>query len=1491
MRALAPEGFFILNSQTVDSEKRRVSFSKIPAIQDIPNLLNVQTESYKRFLQKDVEPEKRGERENHGLQAVFKAIFPIDNYGEKTSLDFEHYSLGQRVLDEDGRPVKDKNGHEVYDLQPKFDETECRLKGYDYTVSLYVTLRLIVFEEDGSGDIKEVTEQDVYFGEIPRMTDNGSFIIGGAERVIVNQIHRSPGVLFDGPKPGEQARSSTKESFVARVIPKDGRWLDFDFDSKNFLNVRIDRRKKFVVTLFLKALGYTERNILNLFYDVETVKFEKGGGISKKINPETIIYQKSSADIKKGGELIHKKGRKFTKRVIEILKKNKINAIPLESDSELIDKVYAGSESIVDKSTGEVVTRFGEKITEDTLRAMREAQIETVSFYYTDDISVSSSIAETLIEEKRVYGDEVNTTFALGIRRNKADKAKFSKMLASLSKSNYTLKLKEKEEDEAWVEELSPDHLEVIRKRFADIGADTDVFCDGAIAEIYRKFRPTDPPSREAARTFFTDMFFNPSKYRLSQVGRKKLNYKLKHNVDEDILVLKREDIIQTLKYLLELKGGRRSADDIDHLGNRRVKTVGELIEETFYSGLERFARSVKERIGYQSIENKMPREIVVPKVVDTIVKDFFKTGQLSQFMDQTNPLSEITHKRRLSALGPKGLTRERAGFAVRDVHSSHYGRICPVETPEGPNIGLISSISTYAEIDNYGFIRAPYRIVESGKVTDKIVKMSALEEEEKDIVIAQANAPLDGNGKFMLDFVSSRSEGEIKMVEKEKVTHMDVSPSQLVSISASLIPFLEHDDANRALMGSNMQRQAAPLIRANSPLVGTGLESSVARDSGVAVIAKADGEVIHSDAEVIVVRNNKDKKSDSAGMGVEIYKMIKFHKSNQGTCWNQTPIVSKGQKIKKGQVIADGPSTKNGELALGQNIMVAFMPWGGYNFEDAILISERIVKDNVFTSVHIEEFECQARETKLGREEITRDIPNVGEDALKNLDDSGIVRVGATVNMGDILVGKISPKGEMQLSQEEKLLRAIFGDKARDVKDTSLKSHSSIAGTVIDVKVLTSRSVEEKSARAKEIEIKEIDKISQATQYEKSILEQSALDYIASVLKGKKASANITVKGSKVISKGEAFTQESVRLLSLEGAKSIKVEPKTLLAQVKETVALCEEQIETLQAKYEDKKKKLEQKDDLPPGVLKTVKVYVAVKMNLQVGDKMAGRHGNKGVISKILPQEDMPYMEDGTPVDMVLNPLGVPSRMNVGQVLETHLGWASKVIGKQINEHIEKNYSADAIKSKLKEVYTKGCVDTSFIDKMSAGQVRDFIVSLKNGVPVSSPVFDGAKEEEIKKFMELAELSDDGKTILFDGLTGEPFDQKVTVGIMYMLKLHHLVEEKIHARSIGPYSLVTQQPLGGKAHFGGQRLGEMEVWALEAYGAAHTLQEFLTVKSDDVAGRTKMFASIVEGKMSLDPGLPESFNVLRKELQSLGLQIELTPDSGEENETRAEK
>jgi DNA-directed RNA polymerase subunit beta len=967
-------------------------------------------------------------------------------------------------------------------------------------------------------------------------------------------------------------------------------------------------------------------------------------------------------------------------------------------------------------------------------------------------------------------------------------------------------------------------------------------------------------------------MFFNPDTYRLSQVGRLKINYKLNHGISDDVSTLTKEDILGTVGYLLDLRGGRGATDDIDHLGNRRVRTVGELIEDRFYHGLERLARSVKEKMGYQAVENLMPSELLIPKTVIAVVKEFFATGQLSQFMDQTNPLSEITHKRRLSALGPGGLTRERAGFEVRDVHSSHYGRICPIETPEGPNIGLISSLSTYGKINEFGFIQTPYRVVKKARVTDEIVYMNALAEEK--YIIAQANAPLDKKGNFTSEFISVRQGGEFLMIDRKRVDLMDVSPAQLVSVSASLIPFLEHDDANRALMGSNMQRQAVPLIRTSAPIVGTGLESRVAKDSGVTVIAKRDGVVEYVDSARIVVSAYTDSVKDEAG--VDMYSLLKFPKSNQSTCWNQKPIVKKGQAVRAGQVIADGPSTDHGELALGQNVLVAFMPWGGYNFEDAILMSEKLVKEDRFTSIHIEEVECVARETKLGREEITRDIPNVSEDALRNLDESGIIRIGAEVKPGDIIVGKISPKGETQLSPEERLLRAIFGDKAGDVKDTSLKASPGVYGTVIDVKMLISRVVD-KDDRAKSIEDFEVTRLEQDRDDELKVLKDDAIERIKPLILNKTSSTKLTVSRKTVFKKGDKILEDVLKGIPFEKLADIGVEKgNNIEAEIKRIIERTLEQIDLTNVLYDQRISKLTKPDELPPGVLKVVKVNIAVKRKLQVGDKMAGRHGNKGVISKILAEEDLPYLPNGSPVEMVLNPLGVPSRMNVGQVLETHLGWAGKELGQQINEFMEREFSPKALKAKLKDIYDSS-ETKKLIDNLDDEEVIEVAKRLGNGIPLKSPVFDGASEKQIKELLRETGLPEEGKTILFDGQTGEPFDQKVTVGVMYMLKLHHLVEEKIHARAIGPYSLVTQQPLGGKAHFGGQRLGEMEVWALEAYGASYTLQEFLTVKSDDVIGRTRIFDSIVKGDMTFEPGLPESFKVLQKELQALSLNVEL--------------
>ena len=1357
----------------------RKDFSKIPTVLEIPHLLEVQIESYKEFLQENVKHEDRLPK---GLHGALSTVFPIDDYNGKASLEYIKYRIDV----------------------PKYEEEECRLKGYTYVSPLYVTFRLIVWDipedPDQEKSVRDIKEQEVFFGEVPMMTLNGSFIVNGTERVIVNQLHRSPGVFFDSVKSKD---SLGRGSFSARIVPQDGRWLDFEFDSKDMLHVRIDRKKKFHVTVLLKAMGYSPKEIMDYFYPVETVKISADEYL-KGINPETITYQKTTIDIvdPKSGDVLIRKGRRFVKGLLNRLEKAKIKKIPV-AESEILDKISA--EDIVDPKTGEILINFNETITEDSLKIIKENKIKAIKLYYIDNIAVIPSLRNTLLADKT----ETN---------------------------------------------------------------------ENAITEIYKKFRPTDPPTLNIAETFFENMFFNPDTYRLSKVGRIKINYKLGQTLPDDHLTLTKEDILLSIKYLLDLRGGRGLTDDIDHLGNRRVRTVGELIEDRFYHGFERLARSVKEKMGYQTIENMMPSEILIPKTVTSVVKEFFTTGQLSQFMDQTNPLSEITHKRRLSALGPGGLTRERAGFEVRDVHSSHYGRICPIETPEGPNIGLISSLSTYAKINNFGFIQTPYRVVKDSKVTKEIVYLNALEEEQ--YIIAQANAPVDQDGLFKAKLISTRHRGEFLMVEPEKVNLMDVSPTQLVSVSASLIPFLEHDDANRALMGSNMQRQAVPLIRTDAPLVGTGIESRVAKDSGVTVVAKNEGVIEYVDANKIVVKSNNINDSDG---GVDIYNLLKFQKSNQSTCWNQTPIVSKGQSIIKGQVIADGPSTDEGELALGQNITVAFMPWGGYNFEDAILISERLVKEDSFTSIHIEEAECIARETKLGREEITRDIPNVGEESLRNLDESGIIRVGAVVKQGDILVGKISPKGETQLSPEERLLRAIFGDKAGDVKDTSLRASPGLYGTVIDVKVLVSRAIE-KDDRSKKIEDLEVTKLRQDKDDEIVIIKQDGFDRIKLLLLDKISDAKLTLNRKTILKKGDKITSEILETIPLEKLPDVSVEKNQDIGkEITNIVEKTLEQIDHTKIVYDQRISKLIKPDELPPGVLKVVKVYLAVKRKLSVGDKMAGRHGNKGVVSRVLSAEDMPYLPDGRPVDMVLNPLGVPSRMNVGQILETHLGWAVKEIGRQLNEYIETEYDINVLKDKLRNYYEGSDEFLKLLEKFSDDELIDVVKNMKDGIAIKVPVFDSAKETDFFKFYKEANLQNDGKTILFNGHTGEPFDQKVSVGIMYMLKLHHLVEEKIHARAIGPYSLVTQQPLGGKAHFGGQRLGEMEVWALEAYGAAYTLQEFLTVKSDDVIGRTRIFDSIVKGDMNFDPGLPESFKVLKNELQALALDIELMEENVE--------
>ncbi len=1376
-----------MRTENMEAQDLRKDFSKIPQVLETPHLLDVQIRSYESFLQADVPADERADM---GLHGAFKAVFPLEDYNGKASLEYLNYRLDK----------------------PKYDSTECRLKGYTYTVPLYVTFRLIIWdtpEDEAQGPqaerhIRDIKEQEIYFGEVQLMTSNGSFIVNGTDRVIVNQLHRSPGVFFDQVKGKDQA--SGKGAFVARIVPQNGRWLDFEYDMKEILHVRIDRKKKFHVTVLLKAMGYDDRQIMDFFYPVETFHIEPER-LSKEINAEIISYQKATEDLlhPETGEIIGRKGRRFSKNLLSSLAEADVTVIPV-ADEDILEK--ASAEIVSDPRTGEVLLDFNEEVTDEKLAELRRVGHRTLRVYYIDKTLFVASLRTTL-------------------RTDRVDS------------------------------------------------------CEEAVTEIYKKFRPTDPPTTQVAETFFENMFFNPDTYRLSRVGRIKINYKLRREeVPEDHLTLDREDIMLTVKYLFDLKGGRGVTDDIDHLGNRRVRTVGELMEDRFYHGLERLARFVKEKMGYQTIENLMPNEVLVPKTVTSVLKEFFTTGQLSQFMDQTNPLSEITHKRRLSALGPGGLTRERAGFEVRDVHSSHYGRICPIETPEGPNIGLISSLSTYAKIDEFGFIQTPYMKVEDGHVTKEIMYMNALVEE--DYVIAQANAPLEEDGSFRLPLVSVRGKGEeFRLVEKEKVQLMDVSPSQLVSVSASLIPFLEHDDANRALMGSNMQRQAVPLIRSVAPLVGTGFESKVAKDSGVTVVASRDGVVEHVDAARIVVKSTERSREG----GIDIYNLVKFHRSNQSSCWNQKPIVSQGQRVAEGQVIADGASTDRGELALGQNMVVAFMPWGGYNFEDAILISERVVKDDAFTSIHIEEFECTARETKLGREDITKDIPNVSEEALRNLDESGIVMIGAEVEPGDILVGKISPKAETQLSPEERLLRAIFGDKAGDVKDSSLKVSPGVHGTVIDVETLVSRSVD-KDERSLDIENIEISKLRLDQENEVTILRQDAVDRVKHLIVGKVSLSKMTVNRKTVLKSGDKITEEAVDAIPMEKLADIRVkggEGKDHSEIVKKVV----ERVETVNDAYGKRIDKLSKHDELPPGVLRVVKVRVAVKRKLQVGDKMAGRHGNKGVVSKILAREDMPYLGDGRPVDMVLNPLGVPSRMNVGQILETHLGWGARELGRQIDEYVEGEFGADALRRKLLDAYSGSSGMRKLLKSLNKKELAEIAKRLADGIPVKSPVFDGASEAEIREMQKLAGVAEDGKTVLFDGQTGEPFDQKVCVGIMYMMKLHHLVEEKIHARAIGPYSLVTQQPLGGKAHFGGQRLGEMEVWALEAYGAAYTLQEFVTIKSDDVAGRTRIFDSIVRGDMNFEPGLPESFKVLRKELQALGLDVDLLEEEAPQVES----
>ncbi len=1349
----------------------RKSFGKIERIAEIPNLIEMQRQSYERFLQKDTPPEKR---EDVGLQAVFKSVFPIRDFSGASSLEFVSYTFGE----------------------PKYDIDECLARGMTYEAPLKITVRLVVYDinkETGAQSIRDIKEQEIYFGTLPLMTEHGTFIVNGTERVIVCQLHRSPGIFFDHDK--GRTHSSGKLLYSARIIPLRGSWVDLEFDPKDIVNVRIDRRRKFPVTLLLKALGYTTEELLDFFYQKD-VYYLDGDRVERAVNPEVLAAKTTTVDIvdPNTGDVLVRKNRKISKTALKKMEAAKITRIPA-AETDLIGKFAA--KDIVDPDTGEIILPINETITEDVLAAIKAAGITEVPTLFIEQAEGASSIRDTLLLDKVNNAQE-------------------------------------------------------------------------AILDIYRKLRPSNPLTLEVATTFFNNLFFNPEHYDLSPVGRLKLNLRLGLDVPLDVRVLRREDILAAVAELVRLKVSEGEIDDIDHLGNRRVRAVGELLENQYRIGLVRMERAIKERMSLQEIEALMPHDLINSKPVSAVVKEFFGTSQLSQFMDQTNPLSEITHKRRLSALGPGGLTRERAGFEVRDVHPTHYGRICPIETPEGPNIGLIVSLSTYARVNEFGFIETPYRKVVDGRATKEVVYLSALD--EKDFAIAQANAPLDKNGNFLKDLVSARVEGEFVLAPPDQLEFMDVSPNQLVSVAASLIPFLEHDDANRALMGSNMQRQAVPLIKTSAPLIGTGIEQVVAKDSGVCAVAEADGVIEDVDASRIVVRYQ-----DGDGQArVKIHKLTKYRRSNQNTCFNQKPIVEKGERVTKGQVIADGPATEKGELALGQNVMIAFMSWGGYNFEDSILVSERLVKDDEFTSLHIEEFEIVARDTKLGKEEITRDIPNVGEDALANLDEAGIIRIGAEVKAGDILVGKVTPKGETQLSPEEKLLRAIFGEKAGDVKDTSLRVPPGVDGIVIDAKVF-SRKGAEKDSRAKAIEEDEVARLYKDQRDEINVIRRNAVSQLAPLLVGKKAlSGLIGEDGTTLLKKKAVITEADLDNVPVRRWREVIIDDESAKEQADALVEDYVRQVEEIRRSFEDKIEKVRAGDELPPGVIKMVKVYIAVKRKLSVGDKVAGRHGNKGVVSRILPVEDMPYFADGTPVDVVLNPLGVPSRMNVGQVLETHLGWAAHGLGKKIGELVDKAASSSQLRAFFKKILSKDEAKR-WINDLSDEDLIKVAHDCRNGVHLATPVFDGASEDEIRSFLELAGLPQGGQAVLYDGRTGEPFDHPVTVGAMYVLKLHHLVDEKIHARSIGPYSLVTQQPLGGKAQFGGQRLGEMEVWAMEAYGAAYSLQEFLTVKSDDVVGRTRMYEKIVKGENFLDAGLPESFNVLVKELQALGLDVQL--------------
>jgi DNA-directed RNA polymerase subunit beta len=1466
--------------------RKRLDFSKIPATIQIPNLIEVQKRSYDRFLQMDWLP---SERDDAGLQAVFQSVFPITDFRNVSQLEFVDYAIGNweckcghlkglhhlrttcrncgaTVVTDPFHPGEvlctkcgtynantpdfcNKCGDPV-GLQLKYDVAECEERGMTYSAPLKVTMRLTIFDKDpetGNKTIRDIKEQEVFFGDIPLMTQNGTFIINGTERVIVSQLHRSPGVFFE--------TANNRTYFLGKIIPYRGSWVEFEYDQKNILYVRIDRKRKFLGTIFLRALGLrSDEDILRTFYTVDRLALK-----DKKIywtlepgvgRPTNLLGMKlSHRVVGKGGEEVAHAGRKVSPSILKEIHKAKVSEI--EIDIGDLEGAFTAAD-IVDTSTGEVMLEANSEITADKISKFIDAGIAEIDVFFPERDDVGTIISATLRR------DSVKTP-------------------------------------------------------------------QEALIEIYRKLRPGDPPTLDTATALFHGMFFDARKYDFSAVGRMKFNIKLFDNADatdRKLRTLEPDDFYATIRYLLKLRKNIGSVDDIDHLGNRRVRAVGELMENQFRIGLVRMERAIKEKMSvYQEMSTAMPHDLVNAKPVMAAIREFFGSSQLSQFMDQTNPLSEITHKRRLSALGPGGLSRERAGFEVRDVHPTHYGRICPIETPEGPNIGLISSLSCYARINDYGFIESPYRRVKAGraldfitvinagesdfKVGDHIEKPEALKVnndlnarhkrlidyepfsfylsawEEDKWVIAQANAEIDENGKIVTELVNARKAGNFVLVSRDDVDYIDVSPKQLVSVAASLVPFLEHDDANRALMGANMQRQSVPLLRAQAPIVGTGMEGVTARDSGAVVLARRNGIIDSVDSQRIIVRVEGEHHPTqlSREVGSDIYQLTKFKRSNQNTCINQKPIVKKGQRVLKGQVIADGPCTDRGELALGRNVLVAFMPWRGYNFEDAILVSERMVKEDYYTSVHIEEFEIESRDTKLGPEEVTRDIPNVSESALRDLDESGIIRIGATVKAGEILVGKVTPKGETQLTPEEKLLRAIFGEKAGDVRDASLTCPPGIEGTVVDVKIF-SRKGQEKDERAKQIEAEQVERLEKNLADEIRILTDERLKRLENLLGGKEVQADLHDErtNKRLLTKAAILDRETIERISTRNLKRIRFNDKDprVNEQIDEIEEMTSRQIDVLRKIVREKVEKLQKGDELPPGVIKLVKVYIAMKRKLSVGDKMAGRHGNKGVIARILPEEDMPYMEDGSPVEIVLNPLGVPSRMNVGQILETHLGWAGKEIGRKISELMSNGTRAEAVREGIAELFK----DMPFAPEL-AGLDDESLLKVAEGMQdrafFASPVFDGSKEKEIKALLERSGLPASGKTALYDGMTGDRFEQPVTVGYIYMLKLSHLVDDKIHARSIGPYSLITQQPLGGKAQFGGQRFGEMEVWALEAYGAAYILQELLTAKSDDVYGRTKIYEAIVKGEAAIEPGVPESFNVLIRELQSLCLDVEL--------------